>query len=215
MSQALQTNVQKTYGQVEATWFELASRTAKVLIVRQDMRYREVAAALTEMGVQESSRSLEGKIHRGTFPFSFFLQLIVATKSYRPLEWREALEAEQSWQHRASSIIQRDMAAQRWLTYNVLSRQLRDIGVIVSPPALHYKFRDGTLSAALFLQYATIRRLECVSGWVCWPDLNEVAAEGGRFFEAGDPVLVEPPGTPAPYRRWTRRWTWKRRPAPR
>jgi hypothetical protein len=213
-------DVQRTYQQVEATWHELASRAIRVLLVWQGMTYRDAASALAEIGVQESARSLEGKIHRGTFSFTFLLQILVATKSHCPVQWREALAKQQSWEHRASSIVQSDLAAQRWLTYNVLSRHLRDIGVIVSPTRLHYKFRQGTLSTALFLQYATVRRLEIISGWVDWDSMNEAAARGGRLFEAGGPMTVEAPvphaHPPAPFSNpAARRWAWRRWLAPR
>jgi hypothetical protein len=216
MSQALQTDAQKTYEAMQTTWFELASRATRVLIAKRGMQYRDVASALTEIGVDESSRSVEGKIHRGTFAFTFFLQLLVATKSHCPFSWRDSLAVEHSWEQRASSIILGDMVEQRWLTYDILSRNLRDIGVVVPAATLHAKFRNGTLSTALFLQYATVRRLEFVHSFLDWSELNETAAQGGRLFNPGAPVAVEAPLPRTPNSNPAfRRWLWRKWPASR
>jgi len=205
MFDILQTDVAK----MREHWFHLASRATRVLILRKGLSYRELASALSEIGVKESERSVEGKIHRGTFPFTFFLQVLIASKADYPHSWRAALEAKQTWEERASSIIQRTLAEQPWLTYEALSRSFQSIGVLESAASLHVKFRDATLSTALFLQYATIRRLDFAHCFLDWSDLDNTAAYGGQLFKAGVPVTIEP-RVPTPR---LRRWQWKRFPS--
>jgi hypothetical protein len=212
MADTLQADVEKN----REHWHQLASRATRVLMLRKGMSYREVAWSLLDLGVEESERSVEGKVHRGTFPFTFFLQVLVATKADCPVTWRTALATPQTWEQRASLIVQQDMVEQRWLTYDVLSRSLRNIGVFVPVPLLHSKMRDGTLSTALFLQYATVRRMKFANCFLDWSDLDEAAATGGQLFEAGAPVAVEPPVTRVQsHNPVYRRLRWSKRPPSR
>jgi hypothetical protein len=181
MSQTLQPHIEKTSDEVTAAWSKLVSCATRAALARCDMRYRELASELGKLGVSESARSLEGKVHRGTFKFSFFLQVLVATKTECPPKWAQALAAESSWEQRATAVFRGDMSERPWLTYNHLSLRLRDIGVHFPDDSLQVQIEEGTLSAALFLQYATVCRAEFAYRFVDPQALNCAAVEGARI----------------------------------
>lgn len=56
-------------------WNQLASQVIKSELVRQGMKYHELARHLKLMGVDETQASIASKLSRGTFSFTFVMQV--------------------------------------------------------------------------------------------------------------------------------------------
>lgn len=72
---------------VDSAWAHLASRALRAALIQKGVGYEDLSRRLVERGVQESARSIEGKVHRGTFKFTFFLQVLSAAGSALPGIW--------------------------------------------------------------------------------------------------------------------------------
>ena len=59
-------------------WAERVKRYLKAELKRADLSYAELAAKLTEMGLDESEGSITVKINRGTFPAWFMVAAMKA-----------------------------------------------------------------------------------------------------------------------------------------
>ncbi|SAK79104.1 hypothetical protein AWB77_03841 [Caballeronia fortuita] len=163
----------------EGSWARLASRAIRVALTRQDVSYAQLAAELNRMGISESARSVEGKVQRGTFRFTFFLQALAAARVDCPEAWAQRWAAAGTWEDRASSLLGYLMSQQPWLDWRLLAQRLSEIGIEVQPENLRVQGEEGTFSAALFLQCATVCRFEDVRSFLDFSSLN-VAALAGR-----------------------------------
>ena len=59
-------------------WNEEARVILKAELVRKELRYKDLARMLKEIGVPETQSSITNKLARGTFSFAFFLQCMRA-----------------------------------------------------------------------------------------------------------------------------------------
>lgn len=59
-------------------WNIEAKRVLRTELVRRGITYRVLSEMLEKIGVIETERSIQGKIARGTFSFTFFLQCMKA-----------------------------------------------------------------------------------------------------------------------------------------
>ncbi len=146
--------------------------------MRQDTSYARLAQALTGLGIAESARSIEGKIQRGTFRFSFFLQAAVAANTDIPGAWADALRSADSWDQRAAAVLEAELAQQPWVDHDRLAVRLGEIGVVVPPAALGAQIRDGSFPAVLFFQCATVCRFESVYRFIDASSLHQAALWG-------------------------------------
>lgn len=165
---------------VDAIWAHLASRAIRVAITRADVSYAQLAGALTREGFEESSRSVEGKVQRGTFRFSFFLEALAVSRTEYPPRWQFAFGGKSPWERRASRIVRGELALSPWLNDKMLSRRLGEIGVDVEPMVLSRQLDEGTFAATLFFQCATVCRFEGVQLFLNHADLNKAARDGAR-----------------------------------
>ncbi|WP_309928735.1 DUF6471 domain-containing protein [Caballeronia sp. LZ032] len=165
-------------GTVDAHWSKLASRAIRVALARRDVSYAQLADALNTMGLSESSRSVEGKIQRGTFRFSFFLQSLAASDNQYPERWTVPLRSGNTWEKCAADVMQTELVAQPWLNHILLSQRLAEIGVEVAAVTLKGQIVDGTLSTALFLQCATVCRFPDLHFFLDSQDMIEAAVAG-------------------------------------
>jgi hypothetical protein len=55
-------------------WNDEAENILKSILKRKDIGYDELADLLSQIGVKETSGSINSKINRGTFKFVFFMQ---------------------------------------------------------------------------------------------------------------------------------------------
>jgi hypothetical protein len=166
---------------VDATWAKLASRAIRVALARRDMSYAQLADALTSMGLAESARSVEGKIQRGTFRFTFFLQTLVAANNEYPEYWAAALQSKDTWEGHAASVIETELATQPWLDGAKLSQRLAEIGVHVGADTLWGQIVGGTLSTTLFFQCAAVCRFTNLQFFLDGRDLNAAAVAGASI----------------------------------
>ncbi|WP_321854675.1 DUF6471 domain-containing protein [Paraburkholderia tropica] len=162
----------------EAAWSKLASRAVRVILARRDMSYAALAKEFMELGITESARSVEGKVQRGTFRFSFFLQALAASQADCPTQWQQALLAELTWEERASSILCSEIAQLPWLDWQLLSSRLAEIGIAMPAATLGEQVLSGTFSAALFLQCATVCRFPALTGFIDTSSLNDTVLAG-------------------------------------
>lgn len=59
-------------------WNKLASNILKAELKKQGITYSQLQERLATLGINETFNSINVKINRGAFPFSFFLQCIAA-----------------------------------------------------------------------------------------------------------------------------------------
>lgn len=57
-------------------WNRLASNFLKAELKRQGVNYLDLQKKLEEIGINETSNSINIKINRGTFSFVFFMQVM-------------------------------------------------------------------------------------------------------------------------------------------
>ncbi|MET3232601.1 UNVERIFIED_ORG: hypothetical protein ABIC54_004806 [Burkholderia sp. 1263] len=168
----------KIVDSVDAMWTRLASRAIRVAMTRSDVSYAQLADALTREGIEESSRSVEGKVQRGTFRFSFFLEALAVSRVEYPPHWSPAFSSKLPWERRASCLIRRELARSPWLDDKKLCTRLDEIGVDIEPATLSRQLDEGTFAATLFFQCATVCHFKGVQLFLNLTDLNDVALQG-------------------------------------
>ena len=57
-------------------WNQLAARTIKSVLVKRGMKYHDLARHLKLIGVDETQASIASKMSRGTFSFTFVMQIM-------------------------------------------------------------------------------------------------------------------------------------------
>lgn len=173
------TRNQAKFGElVDGPWEKLASRAVRVVLTRRDVSYAQLVEGLAELGVSESERSIEGKVRRGTFRFTFFLQILTVSRSLFPEQWTHALRDESAWEARATDVLKGELSLQPWLDWERLSKRLGEIGVSMQPETLRAQVEDGTFSTALFFQCATVCRFAGIQLFLDQFDLSEAALAG-------------------------------------
>jgi hypothetical protein len=160
---------------VDSGWANLASRALRAALIHKGVSYADLSRRLVGGGVQESARSIEGKVHRGTFKFTFFLQVLSAAGSALPHTWLHPQQIDESWEARATGVVKADLSAQPWLKIDMLSRRLEEVGVHVEAESLESQIEDGTFSAALYFQCATVCRFDALWLYLDISAVNEVA----------------------------------------
>jgi Domain of unknown function (DUF6471) len=168
---------------LDITWNQLASRAIRGVLARKDVGYSALASGLKLLGIEETARSVDGKIQRGTFKFSFFLQSLCVVGAELPLRWRPAIESRATWESRASAVLTLEMAAQPSVTFDELSRRLNNIGVEISMEALTEQIASGTYPLTLALQCAAVLRMGEMERFIDFSDL--AAASRGQDPHCG------------------------------
>ncbi|SAK74475.1 hypothetical protein AWB75_04149 [Caballeronia catudaia] len=140
----------------ESVWSELASRALRVLLARKEASYADLAAQLGRLGVEETARGVEGKTQRGTYRFLYFLQSLEALHADYPAHWESAMRSSESWEQKASAILEQEIASRPWLTRREVSRRLQTIGEEMTPRNLSAHIRSGGYPATLFIQCAVV-----------------------------------------------------------
>jgi hypothetical protein len=140
----------------ESIWSALASRALRVLIARKESSYAHLAAELVRLGVDETARGVEGKTQRGTFRFLYFLQCLEALRADYPAHWNTVMHSGQSWEQRASSILEQEITGRPWLTRTEVSRRLQGIGEPMTSRNFSAHIRSGSFQTTLFIQCAVV-----------------------------------------------------------
>jgi Domain of unknown function (DUF6471) len=159
----------------DTVWSSLATRAIRVLMARKEVSYARLAGELTRLGQEESARSAEGKVKRGSFQFSFFLQSLVAVGADCPHHWTDVLSASDDWDRRASRLLLKELNARPWLTWLELSRRLETIGERISPNTLSTQIEEGNFPATLFLQCAVVCAFDGLELFIDRSDLRDAA----------------------------------------
>lgn len=159
-------------------WSSLATRAVRVLLARKEVSYARLAAELSRLGESESARSAEGKVQRGAFRFSFFLQSLIAVGADFPPHWEHALLAKGDWSQRASRLMLDEFKKRPWLTWSEVARRLEAIGEKISPEQLATQVNGGDFPATLFLQCAVICEFHGLELFLDQTDLWDAAKRG-------------------------------------
>ncbi|KXU96437.1 hypothetical protein CR51_22820 [Caballeronia megalochromosomata] len=162
----------------DTEWAKLVSRAIRGLLVRKGVSVRRLAAELARLGTAESTRSLEGKLHRGTFRLGFFLQVIDALQADRPLHWCESMRCTGDWDARAARLLLSEIEARPWLSWAEVSRRLAYIDENWDSHELAVAVSSGDFAATLFFQCAVVCSFQGVDIFVDQSDLYEAARKG-------------------------------------
>jgi hypothetical protein len=172
------TQIAKLLESIDTVWAKLVSRAVRVALARRDMSYAQLAAELAHLGISESARSVEGKVQRGTFRFTFFLQALTASHVDCPSGWLDIMEAPGTWEERASAILRVALAPQPWLSWPQLAQRLAEIGITLDSDVLATQAKDGSFSAALFFQCAAVCQFQGVQLFLDLSSLRNAAVAG-------------------------------------
>ena len=143
-------------GKNDVTWNKLASRVMRGVLARKDESYAALASELTRLGVDETARSVEGKIQRGSFRFAFFLQSLSVVGAEYPPQWRAEIATPGTWEQRSSRVMVSEMGMRPGMTFDELSRRLDGIGVTIPTHTLREQVTTGTYPLTLLLQCAAV-----------------------------------------------------------
>jgi hypothetical protein len=168
----------------DTEWAALASRAIRGLLVRKGTTVPRLAVEMRNVGADESARTLEGKMHRGTFRFSFFLQVVSALRADLAPQWRQAIESSGNWDDRAGRLLRSELAARPWLDWIEVSRRLASINQIWEPEDLSKTVVAGTFSTTLFLQCAVVCSFQGLDFFVDQSDLFELARRGSETLRS-------------------------------
>ncbi|MGF6808580.1 hypothetical protein OKW30_003706 [Paraburkholderia sp. Clong3] len=169
-------------GTDDITWTKLATRVMRGVLARKDQNYAALASELRKLGVEETARSVEGKVQRGSFRFAFFLQSLSVVGAEYPSQWRAIIETPGTWEQRASRVMEAEMGMRPGMTFIELSRRLYGIGVIIPTHSLNEQVTSGTYPLTLLLQCAAVL-------WV---------ADVERFIDRSDLYAAAVVSSPAP-----------------
>jgi hypothetical protein len=160
----------------DITWTTLASRVMRAALARKGTSYAALAAELGKHGIEETARSVEGKIQRGGFKFAFFLQSLSVIGAETPSQWRAIINEHGSWEQRAQRIIVAEMYIRPNVSFVELSRRLKNIGVGISSRFLAEQVQSGAYPFTLLLQCAAVLCVEGLERFIDASDLRTAAA---------------------------------------
>ncbi|MGF6902580.1 DUF6471 domain-containing protein [Paraburkholderia sp. GAS348] len=160
----------------DITWTKLATRVMRAVLARKDENYAALAAELRKLGADETARSVEGKVQRGSFRFAFFLQSLSVVGAEYPLQWRADIDTPGTWEQRASRVMQVEMGIRAGMTFVELSRRLCSIGVTIPAHTLSEQVTTGTYPLTLLLQCAAVLWITDVERFIDRSDLYAAAA---------------------------------------
>lgn len=163
---------------LDAKWARLASLTLRGLVAKKGVSYPQLAAALSDKGIKESWRSVEGKIQRGGYSFAFFLQCATAMRADCPDSWEALLKSAPTWTEAATAIFNHEMSKVAGMNVAVLGQRLAWIGVPIPATSLEADICSGGMTFKLFLQSAAVLPISGIAGFVDASDLRTLAAEG-------------------------------------
>lgn len=63
---------------MQAKWQKQATNILKAELIKRGISYEDLQEKLAKIGVEETAANINVKINRGTFKFTFFLQVMKA-----------------------------------------------------------------------------------------------------------------------------------------
>jgi Domain of unknown function (DUF6471) len=160
------------------TWTTLASRVMRGVLARKGLSYADAARALRDRGAHDTERSVEGKIQRGTFRTAFALQMLAAIDAEVPQQWKLPLDTANTWEQKASALIQTEMALHPGVNHIELRRRLATVGVELESHALVASISSGTFLFTLLLQTAAVLPMNGLERFVDAADLRAACTRG-------------------------------------
>lgn len=164
---------------IDTPWSRLASRTARGLLARKGATYHDVALALHEIGIEETPKSVELKIQRGSYKCAFFLQLLCALRADMPAELERVLDGRTDWDD-ACRRLALGVLAGHSMSIEKLPERLRQCGVHTTSMQVESQTNSGTFPFTLILQLAYLQPLQGLERFVDRSDLAKAASESSR-----------------------------------
>lgn len=138
--------------QVDTGWADMAARVVRVVLARKGMGYAELATALRAVGANESERSLALRVMRGRVKLSMLLQILHVTRSSIPRLWLDAVSRSDSWEARATAVVEAELSRHPAVSVNDLTLRMVQLGAALSEKTLASHIDEGTISLPEFLQ---------------------------------------------------------------
>ncbi|MGY2490100.1 hypothetical protein [Cupriavidus sp. CP313] len=158
------------------SWSGLASQVGRALLARKGVSLGEAAPLLVEE--RTTARGLDGKLQRGTYSFSLFLELLTVLRAEAPPQWQPILLTKDlPYATKAKFILLRELT-KRGLDREDLIRRLKNEHI--EPPrheAADRTMEDGTFSMILMLQLAAVTAVEGMERFVDTSDLILAASQ--------------------------------------
>lgn len=156
---------------IETPWSLIASRTARGMLVRKGITQETLVENLRLVGAAETLRSIEGKLLRGTFKFSLFLQILSAIKSDHPAHWKPLVARSSDWDDASAKILRQELM-DGCVPLREVVAQLRDLGVLVDETVLERACNDGNFPLVLILQLCLVRPIDELDRLVDMSDIR-------------------------------------------
>jgi len=128
---------------------------------------------LAAEGVTESARGLEGKVQRGSFRCSFFLELLHAVRADVPSTLCVRAKKE-SWDDVARRLFL-ELLSEHRLTFIELSNRLHPLGVEAEPDATERQVINGSYPFTLLLQLSALAPIPLLQRFVDQTDIVAIA----------------------------------------
>lgn len=121
-------------------------------------------------------RAVEGKVLRGSYRCTFFLQLLNALNSEYPAQWTQVLETDSTWEEMARHIYLLELSGHN-LTFRQVSKRLVKFGINIAPEALEEQIVAGDYPFVLLLQLALAVPIKGFERFVDARDIVQTAGE--------------------------------------
>ncbi|MFS8977262.1 hypothetical protein PO002_22585 [Cupriavidus necator] len=163
----------------ETGWSDLAAQVGRALLARKGASLLKAARLLVEE--KTTDRGLDGKLQRGTYSFSLFLELMSVLGADAPPQWQSILSLKDtSYAMKAKFILLRELT-NLGLDRDEFLRRLRDEHI--EPPrndSADRTMEDGTFSMILMLQLAALAYVEGMERFVDTSDLIRAALQSAK-----------------------------------
>lgn len=126
------------------------------------------------MGVPESVRGAESKIQRGSFRFSFFIQILKALDSEYPAQWEPYLETNDSWETAAARILRHELDAGD-MDIHTFAVRLSEMDISIEAETLESIVSLGEFPFSLILQLSSFAPVSQLCRFVDQKDIDETA----------------------------------------
>jgi hypothetical protein len=137
---------------VDTCWADMAARVVRVILARKGIGYAELATALQTVGVTESARSLALRVMRGRVKLSMLLQILHVTHSKMPRLWLEAISRSDSWEVRATAVLEAELSRHPAVSVDDLTLRMVQLGASLTEKTLASHIDQGNISLPEFLQ---------------------------------------------------------------
>nr|WP_240479963.1 DUF6471 domain-containing protein [Ralstonia mannitolilytica] len=166
---------------METPWTRLASRTLRGLLIRKGATYSSAAERLRRCGIDETTRSVEGKATRGTYSLAFFLQVLAAVDSENPSHWTRVLDRCNDWEECATHIFLLELKRQR-VDLTRFAKHLAKVSADIMPEALMALIETGSFPFTLLLQLSSLSNITGLERFVDHSDIAAAAAESKQHL---------------------------------